>query len=90
MSSLILGGIVSESRSIGRKRKIVVDSLRAMDVCDMISFGLKEFGNSVCGRCCIITTYGNKQLDIVFLEEVKVEIFLKIFVCRLEPAHLKI
>ena len=32
----------------------------------------------------------NKQLDIVFLEEVKVEIFLKIFVCRLEPAHLKI
>ena len=88
--ALILRRIVAESRSIGRERKVVVDGLRAVDVGDRIVLCSQEFGNPVCSGSCVVAAYGNEKLDVVVLEEVKVEILFEILVSRLETAHFEV
>ena len=90
MCALILGRIVSESRSIVRKRKVVVDSLRAVDIGDRIMLGCEELGNPVGSGGSIVAADCHKKLYVVVLEQVKVEILLEILVSRLEPAHFEI
>jgi hypothetical protein len=80
VSTFVLCRVISECRSIGRKRKVVIDSLRAVDVRDRISLRCQELRDTVCSRSCIVTTDSHEKLDIIVLEEVKVEVFFKILV----------
>ena len=61
-----------------------------MYVCDRIALGSQELGNPVCSGGRVVTAYGHEKFDIVVLEQVKVEVLLKILVGRFETAHLKI
>lgn len=61
-----------------------------MYVCNRIALGSQELGNPVGSGGRVVATYGHEKLDIVVLEEVKVEVLLKILVGRFETAHLKI
>ena len=90
MRSLILCRVVSESRSVVRKRKVIVDSLRTMDVGDRIVLCSEELGDPVGGRSCIIASDSHEKLDVIFLEEIEIEILLEILVGRFEPAHLEV
>ena len=76
--------------SVCRKRKVIVNGLRAMDVRDMIILGCEEFGNSICSRSRVVTTDGHEKLDVVVFEEVEVEVLFEILVSRLETAHFEI
>ena len=90
MSSFVLGGVESEGRIIVRKRKVVVDCLRDVNVGDRVLLCLEELGDSVCSGSGIIATYGNQKFDVVLGEKFEVEVVLKIGVGWLETAHLKI
>ena len=61
-----------------------------MNVGNRIALGSQELGNPVCSGGSVVTTYGHEKFDIVVLEQVKVEVLLKILVGRFETAHLKI
>ena len=52
--------------------------------------GLKELGDAVGRRGGIVAADGYKQLDVVLLEERKVEILLEILVRGLETAHRQV
>ena len=61
-----------------------------MYVCDRIALGSQELGNPVGSGGSVVASDGHEKLDIVVLEEVKIEVLLKILVGRFETAHLKI
>ena len=90
MRTLVLCRVVAESRGVVRKRKVVIDGLRAVDVCNRIVLCCKELGNPVCRRSRVVTAHSHEKLDVVLFEKVEVEVFLEIFVGRLETAHLKV
>ena len=90
MSTFVLCRVVAESRGVVRKREVVVDGLWTVDVGDRVVLCCQELGNPVGSGSGIVTTYGHKKLDVVLLEELKIEILLEILVGRLETAHLKI
>ncbi len=58
-----------------------------MDVGDRILFGCQEFGDAVRSRSRIVTPDGHQQLNVVFDEQVEVEIFFEVFVRRFETTH---
>ena len=90
MCTLILRRIVAECRSIRRKRKVIVNGLWTMNVCDRITLGCQELGNPVGGGSGIVPSDGHEKFDIVVLEEDKVEVLLKLLVSRFETAHFEI
>ncbi len=90
MSTLIFSRVESESRSVMRQRKIIINRLRDVDVVDRIVLCFKELGDSVGCGSCVVTTYGHEKLHVVVLEQGKVEVLLEILVSRFEAAHLKV
>ena len=78
MSAFVLGGVETESGGIAGKRKVVVDGLGDVDVADGILLGLKEFGDAVGRRSGVVSTNGDKELDVVVLEQGQVEILLEV------------
>ena len=90
MGTLILCGVESEGRSVVRKRKVVVNGLGDVDIVYRILLLFQELGNTVGCRSSVVSADGDKKLDVVVLEEVKIEILLEILVGRLEAAHLEI
>ena len=83
----VLGRLVAERRRAGRQRQVVVDRFRNMDVGDRILFGCQEFGDAVRSRSRIVASDGHQQLNVVFDEQVEVEIFFEVFVRRFETTH---
>ena len=90
MSALVLCRIESESRSVVRQRQIIVDGLRHVNIVNRILFCLKEFCNPVSRRSSVVASDSDKQLHVVLLEKLEVEIFLEILIGRLETAHLQV
>jgi hypothetical protein len=88
--AFLLGRIESKCRCIVGQGQVVIDGLGDVYIGDRILLGLEEFGDTVGRRSGIVATYGDKQLDIVLLEELQVKALLEIFVRGFETAHLKI
>ena len=90
MCALVLCGVISESRCVCRKRKVVIDSLRTMNIGDMIVFVGEELGNSVCCRSCVIATDRNEKFDVVVFEKIEIETFFEVFIGWFETAHFEV
>ncbi len=90
MRAFVLRGVESEGRGVVRQRKVVVDGLGHVDVCDRILLRGQELGDAVRGGSGVVTTHGHEELDVVVLEQGEVEVLFEILVGGLETAHLQI
>ena len=88
-ASLCFGTVVAKGGAAIWQRQVVVDGFGHMNVGNGIMLALEELGNAVCRRGRIVATYGDKQLDIVVGEQLKVETFLEILIGRFETAHFQ-
>ncbi len=87
--ALVLGRLVAERRRALRKRQVVVDGLRHVDVGDGVFLGLEELGDTVGGRSRVVAADGHQQFDVVVGEELEVEIVVEIRILGFETAHLQ-
>ncbi len=87
--TLVFSRFVTESRCTVRKREVIVDGLRNVDIGNRIPFRFEELGNAVGRRSRIVTAHGHQQLDIVIGEEFQIEVVFEIGILRFETAHLE-
>ncbi len=87
--AFVLGRFVAERRRALRKRQVVVDGLRHVDVGDGVFLALKELGDAVGRRSGVVAADRDEQLDVVVGEELEVEIVLEVRILGLETAHLE-
>ncbi len=88
--AFVLCAVEAEGGGVAGQREVVVDGLGHVDVVDGILLCLKELCNAVCGGSGIVSANGDKELDVVFLEEAQVEVLLKVIVGGFETAHLEV
>ena len=81
--------LVAERRRALRKRQVVVDGLRHVDVGNGVFLGLQELGDAVRGRSRVVAADRHEQFDVVVGEELEVEVVFEIRILGFETAHLQ-